>query len=180
MGIMAKNGYVLVRLDEANDVWESIRQATRETTRISREKVFRIASRFENLIFELTPEEEADLLAWGSQTIKQRVEDRFVTSGFTWAEMERWVANCYLMRINPLPTLRRLCEPFALPVYYRKDTELFFDPLCGLLCVETKDYTNQNSVRLTVFGTFEDLRKELAEIARVDEVFMSIREHNDN
>ncbi len=164
MGTKSKNGQVAMQLNVKEDVWEFHDRKRNTVNRISRKEFFSLLiplTRGDDILFELTPEEEADILEWSSQAIKLVVEDEFVGHGFTWAEMEQWAAVCYSLHINPLPALRELLQDSEIPVYYRGDDLGQFDRP-GLVCFERFN-RRRESVKLIAHGTFEELAAKAAE-----------------
>jgi hypothetical protein len=156
MGIRSKNGHVTMRLNEKKDARELTSHFENFTHSKSRKYLFSIVPEFfEDLLFELTPEEEADILEWGTQTIRQIVEDHFISRGLTWSEMEKWVANCYRMNLNPLPILRKLLVD--IPVYYEDDPDSC--PPYGLSCI--CEYGEP--LVLLAHGTLEELACDLVQ-----------------
>lgn len=170
MAIKSRITNVIVSLNGRRDVWEFLNGGSIRT--ISRQRLFSlIAMHAEDFTFSLTPEEEADILAWNTQPIKLEVEDKFILWKFTWREMEQWMANCYRMHENPMRSLRRILEEhLSDAVYYInvfKCGEYPKSYRAGLTCVDDQRNPSNPSVKLVAYGTFDEIAREETDLEYV-------------
>lgn len=176
MGITAKNGSSVISLNKNKDVWQETVLATGLMGYISRDELFCIVSKIsQELFFDLTPEEEADILDWNSQPIKLVVEERFINKGFTWHEMEQWIAGCYRMDSNPMPHLRDILAGYLpdaiyyVSVFKCRDWSTSFYP--GLTCIhDRRNSSPKKPITLVAHGTFEEVVAKRAERERMRKI----------
>lgn len=154
MGISTKGWVNEVHFDESREVWK---MSFGYIHLLSRRELLKFISENQDADYRLTHAEAADLKILREEiepTVWLKAEAAFVNSGFSWTEMEEWVAGCYRMNLNPLPTLRKILGD--IPVYYEDDPDSC--PPYGLSCIVEDD----QPLILLAHGTLNELAQDLA------------------